>query len=74
MFTRVCVCVCINNLFDCGVGADVEGVGDSLGQIEGLPGSSLTSLHRHRPPQIHLDLDETRVHTARTLTETELML
>lgn len=51
----------------------MKGVGDSLGQIEGLPGSCLISLHRHWPPQIHLDLDETRVHTARTLTETELM-
>lgn len=73
MCSHVCVCVCINNLFDCGFRADMKGVGDSLGQIEGLPSSCLTSLHRHWPPQIHLDLDETRVHTARTLTETELM-
>lgn len=53
----------------------MEGVVDSSRQIESLlhhdsPSSRLTPPHRHRPPQIHLDFDETSIHTSRTLGET----
>lgn len=64
--------MCFSHLSDCVIGADVEGVVDSSGQIEGLlhqgaSGSSLTPPHRHRPPQIHLNFDETSIHTSMIL-------
>lgn len=74
----MCVCVhdvCVSHLSDCVIGADVQGVADSSGQIEGLlqhgaSRSFLAPSHRHRPPQVHLDFDETSIHTRGILGKT----